>query len=111
MTAQDVEHPAVRRGRAARQTERLARAMGSLPYLTRVLAPVEVISTEGLELIEDNAETLLEQVGIEIGNYPEAIEIFRGAGADVTGTRVRFARGMCRPRRDTTPASLYWTGW
>ena len=43
MTAQDVEHPAVRRGRAARQTERLARSMESLPYLTRKLAPVEVI--------------------------------------------------------------------
>jgi trimethylamine--corrinoid protein Co-methyltransferase len=86
----------VRRGREARQTERLARAMDSLPYLTRVLAPVEVISAEGLALIEDNADTLLEQVGIEIANYPEAIEIFRSAGADVDGTRVRFARGMCR---------------
>jgi trimethylamine--corrinoid protein Co-methyltransferase len=70
--------------------------MDSLPYLTRKLAPVEVISAEGLALIEDNADTLLERVGIEIGNYPEAVEIFRGAGADVTGTRVRFARGMCR---------------
>jgi trimethylamine--corrinoid protein Co-methyltransferase len=70
--------------------------MESLPYLTRKLAPVEVVSAEGLALIEDNAETLLEQVGIEIGNYPEAVEIFRSAGADVTGTRVRFARGMCR---------------
>ena len=96
MTAQDLEHPAVRRGRAARQTERLARSMESLPYLTRKLAPVEVISAEGLEQIEENADTLLEQVGIEIGNFPEAIEIFRGAGADVDGTRVRFARGMCR---------------
>jgi len=86
----------VRRGREARQTERLARSMESLPYLTRKLAPVEVVSAEGLELIEHNADTLLEQVGIEIGNYPEAIEIFRGAGADVDGTRVRFARGMCR---------------
>ena len=96
MTAQDVEHPTVRRGRAARQSERLARSMETLPYLTRKLAPVEVISAEGLEIIEHNADTLLEEVGIEIGNFPEAIEIFRGAGADVTGTRVRFERGMCR---------------
>ena len=86
----------VRRGREARQAERFARGLESLPYLTRMLAPVEVISAEGLETIEHNADTLLEQVGIEIGNYPEALEIFRGAGADVTGTRVRFERGMCR---------------
>jgi len=57
---------------------------------------VEVISAEGLETIEHNADTLLEQVGIEIGNYPEALEIFRAAGADVDGNRVRFERGMCR---------------
>ena len=94
MTA--IEHQAARRGRAARQTERLARSMETLPYLTRKLAPVEVVSTEGLEQIEHNADTLLQDVGIEIGNFPEALEIFRGAGADVSGTRVRFERGMCR---------------
>src|SRR6476646_6192684 len=96
MTAPDLEHPSVRRGRAARQTERLARAMDTVPYLTRSLTPVEVISTEGLEQIEANADTLLEQVGIEIVNFPEAVEIFRGAGADIDGQRVRFPRGMCR---------------
>jgi len=96
MTTSNVEQPTTRRGRAARQTERLARSLESLPYLTRNLAPVEVISSEGLALLEENADTLLAEVGIEIGNYPEAVEIFRTAGADVTGSRVRFERGMCR---------------
>ena len=96
MTTQEADHHTLRRGRAARQEARLARAAESLPYLTRRLAPVEVISAEGLETIEHNADTLLEQVGIEIGNFPEALDIFRGAGADVTGTRVHFERGMCR---------------
>src|SRR3954466_567117 len=96
MAVPDLEHPSARRGRAARQTERLARHMDTVPYLTRRLAPVEVISTEGLEQIEANADTLLEEVGIEIVNFPDATEIFRNAGADVTGQRVRFPRGMCR---------------
>src|SRR3954453_13639649 len=96
MAVPDLEHPSARRGRAARQTERLARHMDTVPYLTRRLEPVEVISTEGLEQIEANAETLLEEVGIEIVNFPDATEIFRKAGADVTGQRVRFPRGMCR---------------
>jgi trimethylamine--corrinoid protein Co-methyltransferase len=86
----------VRRGRAARQAERLARAIDQEPYLTRRLPPVEVISQEGLETIEHNADTLLAEVGIEIVNYPEATEIFRAAGASVEGQRVRFDRGMCR---------------
>jgi trimethylamine--corrinoid protein Co-methyltransferase len=70
--------------------------MESIPYLTRKLAPIEVLSEEGLELIEHNADLLLEQVGIDIVGYDEALQIFAGAGADVAGTRVRFPAGMCR---------------
>ena len=81
--------------------------MDTLPYLTRKLPPVEVISTEGLEQIEANADTLLEQVGIEIVNFPEATEIFRGAGADVDGQRVRFPRGMCRSLVQATAPRLF----
>ena len=84
MAIPDVDHTTVRRGREARQAARLARAVETLPYLTRRLAPVEVISTEGLETIEHNADTLLEEVGIEIVNYPEAVDIFRSAGADAS---------------------------
>ena len=97
MTTQEVEHAGpARRGRSARQAARLARAMDTLPYLTRKLPPVEVISTDGLEAIEHNADTLLQEVGVEIVNFPEGVEIFRSAGADVQGSRVRFERGMCR---------------
>ncbi|HEV8282635.1 MAG TPA: trimethylamine methyltransferase family protein, partial [Candidatus Limnocylindrales bacterium] len=97
MTTQEVEHAGPsRRGRSARQAARLARTMESLPYLTRALPPVEVISTDGLEAIEHNADTLLQEVGIEVVNFPEGVEIFRAAGADVQGSRVRFERGMCR---------------
>ncbi len=85
-----------RRGRTARQAARLAQALEHLPYLTRELPPVEVVSTAGLEQMEHNADTLLEQVGIEVGGYPEALEIFRLGGADIDGTRVRFPRGLCR---------------
>ena len=81
--------------------------MDTLPYLTRRLPPVEVISTEGLEQIEENAETLLEQVGIEIVNFPDATEIFRSAGADVNGQRVRFPRGMCRSLVQATAPRLF----
>ena len=73
----------------------------SLPYLTRKLAPVEVISTEGLETDRGTTPTpSSKQVGIEIVNFPEAVEIFRRAGADVDGMRVRFPRGhvpLARP--------------
>ena len=41
------EQRQVRRGREARQAARLARAVDTLPYLTRKLPPVEVISDGG----------------------------------------------------------------
>jgi len=101
------EQRQTRRGREARQAARLARAVETLPYLTRKLAPVEVIATEGLEQIEHNADTLLEQVGIEIVNYPDAVEIFRLAGAEVEGARVRFPRGMCRALINATAPRVF----
>ncbi len=84
-------------GRAARQAARAAADhMARDPFLTSKLRPYEVASAEGIERIEANADTLLEQVGIEIVDFPEAVEIFRANGADVDGTRVRFPKGLCR---------------
>ncbi len=84
-------------GSEARRAARVAASeMQQAPFLTRSLAPYEVISEEGLSLIEENADTILERVGVEIVDYPEALRIFRDGGAEVEGTRVRFPRGLCR---------------
>jgi trimethylamine--corrinoid protein Co-methyltransferase len=81
--------------------------MSTEPFLTRELAPIEVLSDEGIERIEFNADTLLERVGVEIVGYPEALDIFRGAGADVEESRVRFPRGMCREIIQATAPSHF----
>src|SRR5690606_36160448 len=83
-------------GRAGRQAARAATFAESQPFLTRKIAPYEVLDDEGLSIIEEHADRLLEQVGIEIVDFPEALEIFAAHGADVDGTRVRFAPGLCR---------------
>ena len=83
-------------GREAKRAARAARAATSVPYITRALPRYEVLNEEGLTLIERNADTILEEIGIEFRDDPEAIEIWRKSGADVQGERVRFARGMCR---------------
>ena len=83
-------------GRAARQAQRSSPSIEVQPYLTRTIAPVEIVSDEGLELIEHNADTILEEVGIDFRDYPSALTLLANAGADVDGERVRFPRGMCR---------------
>ncbi len=83
-------------GRAARQAARLHAHVETQPFLTRTLAPFEVLNEEGLAQIEHNADTILEEVGVEFRGDPDALRLLRDAGADVDGERVRFPRGMCR---------------
>jgi trimethylamine---corrinoid protein Co-methyltransferase len=83
-------------GRAGRAAVRAAHAVEAVPFITRTLTPFEVLSEEGLSLIEENADTILERVGIDFKGAPDALALMKGAGADVDGERVRFPRGMCR---------------
>jgi trimethylamine--corrinoid protein Co-methyltransferase len=83
-------------GRAARQAMRAAHAVERVTYITRTMQPYEIVSEEGLAIIEDNAEAILSEIGVEIRDYPSALPVFAAAGADVQGTRVRFPRGLCR---------------
>ncbi len=78
--------------------------VAALPYLTRSIPVVEVLGEEGLSTIEHNADTILEEVGVEIVDFPEGVEILESAGAKVEGSRVRFPRGMCRDLAATAPA-------
>ncbi|MDX1605870.1 MAG: trimethylamine methyltransferase family protein [Candidatus Competibacterales bacterium] len=87
-----------RRGGASaeRRTTRARAQSVSIPYITRRVPVFEVLDEEGLALIERNADTLLEEIGIEFRDDLDALERWRQAGADVQGERVRFPRGLCR---------------
>ena len=85
-----------RRGREARRAARASAGQLAIPYITRNIPLTEILSAEGLELIEHNAETVLEEIGIEFRDYPRALALFKAAGCDVTGARVRFPRGLAR---------------
>ena len=83
-------------GREATRAARAARAAVSTPYITRRIPCYEVLGPEGLALLESNADDILADVGIDFREDPEVLEIWRQAGADVNGERVRFPREMCR---------------
>ena len=53
-------------GRDAKRAARAARAAASVPYITRALPRYEVLNEEGLTLIEGNADTILEEIGIDL---------------------------------------------
>jgi trimethylamine--corrinoid protein Co-methyltransferase len=94
-------------GRAGRQAARASHHIARVPFLTRSLAPFEVLNEEGLATIENNADTILERVGLEFRGDPDALRLFRDAGADVEGERVRFPRGMCRQIVQATAPNVF----
>jgi trimethylamine--corrinoid protein Co-methyltransferase len=83
-------------GREAKRAARTAQAAASVPYITRKIPVYEVLGSEGLELLEHNADLILEEIGIEFREDPEVLRIWKDAGADVQGERVRMPRGLCR---------------
>ena len=83
-------------GRAARIIARTVTRPIGKPYIHRRLGTFNILDEEGLCLIETNADLLLQETGMEFHDDPELLEIFRTAGADVDGVRVRFEPGMCR---------------
>ena len=95
------EDKARRRGRrgesrGARRAARSRTQIAAIPYITRNIPVYEVLDEAGIELIEQNAETILEEIGIEFRDDEEALQLWREAGAEVDGSRVRFPKGLCR---------------
>ncbi len=83
-------------GRDARQKARAARTPGPA-VLTRRIPPYELLSAEGLEAVERHADLLLEEIGLEIRGDPEAIRLWREAGARISAeTRVHVPAGLAR---------------
>jgi trimethylamine--corrinoid protein Co-methyltransferase len=83
-------------GRSARRAERTGRSLEFKPYLERRLKPVEILDEEGLLQIEANAEVILSEIGIAFQEFPEALELWENAGAEVQGELVKFPPGLCR---------------
>jgi trimethylamine--corrinoid protein Co-methyltransferase len=83
-------------GRAAKRAARQQMPTSTAAFIDRKIPYFELLSEEALELIEHNAETVLEEIGIEFNEFPKALKLFKDAGADIDGERVRFPRGLCR---------------
>lgn len=90
---------------ARRQARDSARQLYS-PFLVRNIAPIDFLSDEGCKLIEENAEIVLEEIGIEFRDDPEALSILKDVGCDVSGERVHFPRGLARKLCANAPSSF-----
>ncbi|MEM7598103.1 MAG: trimethylamine methyltransferase family protein [Pseudomonadota bacterium] len=104
------EAAARRRGRggggAARRAERTSVKIETAKYIERNIPNFEILTEEALEIIETNAETVLEEVGVNFIDNPAALERWKAAGADVQGERVHIPRGLARELIKTAPSQF-----
>ena len=93
-------------GGAARRAERSAVHFETARFIERNIPNLEILNEEALEIIERNAETVLAEIGVNFVENPGALELWRAAGADVQGERVRIPRGLARQLCATAPSRI-----
>ena len=88
------------RGRTSgrRQRDRDKQKTSAPHYITRKIPFYEMLSAEGLDKLERQAEWILKEVGIDFRGDAEALRLWRDAGADV--------RGLHRPAMDWNAAAV-----
>lgn len=96
MTKSGAKRDRQRRGRQARRAALESDQRPRVPYVNRKIAPVDILTEEGLSVIETNADTILQETGMEFRGDPELLDVLKESGADVEGERARFERGMAR---------------
>ncbi len=91
-------------GRSARIAARKSSASEVVAFIDRSIPYFNVLNEEAIELIEHNAETVLQEIGIEFRDFEPALRMLKDAGAEIDGERVRFPRGLCRQLLANAPA-------
>ncbi len=101
------------RGRAGRRATRGGESGQNehmkVPYITRGIAPYDLLDEESLVRIEKATDTILAEIGIEFRDDEITMELFRKAGGDVTEVskgvwNIKFEPGMIQEILKTAPS-------
>lgn len=98
---------AARRARDSRGPEPVGSSSSSV---RRVIPAYQLLDEESLISMEQQADWILKEVGVEFRGDDVALALFRDAGADVVGDRVRFDEGHARALCATAPAEYMMHG-
>ena len=93
-------------GGVARRAERTAVSFETARFISRNIPNFEILNEEALAIIEWNADTVLEEIGVNFLENEPALALWRAAGADVRGERVHIPRGLARKLCGTAPSSF-----
>lgn len=94
-----------RRGRESRRAQRIeGLAPGAAPrgQQKRRIPVYDLLSSEAVEVIHESSMTLLEEVGIDFRD-DDIIQLWKAAGADIDGWRVRIPRELLMAKVSLAP--------
>lgn len=96
-----------RAGRGARREARSQADRGpGRPYIVRNIPTYDILGEESLLRIEETADRILAEIGIEFRDDPAALDHWRRAGATIEGVLVRFEPGMLREILKSAPSEF-----
>ena len=97
-------------GAEARRAARTSTVLKQAGFIRRNMKLYEPLSDEQCELIENNAEIILNEIGIDFYEDEEAVQMWAEAGATPTQSateprrfRIRFPKGLVRTLIKTAP--------
>lgn len=93
-----------RRSRKSRKVDAHSTLAGFVD-LHRKTPDYKLLEIEGVHAIHDQSMQILENLGVEFRD-PVALQTWKDAGADVTGTRVRIDRGLLEEKISLAPAQF-----
>ena len=92
-------------GGASRRAERTAHKIEFARFIERRIPNFEILDLEAIEIIEANADQVLEEIGVAFPEQPDALARWKDAGADVQGERVHIPKGLARELCKTAPST------
>jgi trimethylamine--corrinoid protein Co-methyltransferase len=85
-----------RRTRSPRDRRARDRAVRTIEKLERKIPYYDLFAEDGLDLIEEHADRILAEVGIEVWGDDVTLDLFHDAGATIDGQRMRFDPGLVK---------------
>ena len=89
-----------------RRDSRKRESIQSPAYIKREIPFYEFLGEEGLEKLEEQADWLIQEIGMEFRDDPKALEIWKTAGAHINGTRVKLDKGQARELCKSIPSKF-----
>ncbi len=82
-----------------------------VPYISRKIPPYDLLDEESLIRIEQGADRILAEIGIEFRDDPETVRLFKQAGGKVTEVsatawNIKFEPGLIRALLKTAPSQF-----